>query len=219
MESSARDTIAQAYDKWSATYDEDKNTTRDLDATVLQRSPLNLEGHDVLELGCGTGKNTSYLASKANKVYALDFSEGMIARAHERLTTSNVRFIRHDVRDTWPVESASVDCVVGNLILEHVHDLAPVFFEAARALRPGGQFFICELHPYRQLLGAQAQFVDPASGETVKVTAHVHTTAEYVNGGIEAGFALRALGEWTEETAPADAPPRLISFLFELPRA
>lgn len=219
MDSSARDTVARAYDQWSATYDEDKNITRDLDATVLRRAPLSLDGRDVLELGCGTGKNTSYLASKANKVLALDFSEGMIARAHERLTTSNVRFIRHDVRDTWPVESASVDAVVGNLILEHVHDLAPVFFEAARVLRPNGEFFICELHPYRQLLGGQAQFVDQRSGETVKVTAHVHTVAEYVNGGIEAGFALRALGEWSEETAPVDAPPRLISFLFELPTA
>jgi len=218
MDPGSRDeSVAQAYDRWSATYDADKNITRDLDATVLQKTPLTLEERDVLELGCGTGKNTAYLAGRARKVFALDFSEGMIARAHERIATSNVRFIRHDVRDTWPVESASVDMVVANLILEHVHDLAPVYFEAARVLRPGGQFFVCELHPYRQLIGSQAQFVDRTSGETVKLTAHVHTVAEYVNGGIEAGFALRALGEWTEETAPVDAPPRLISLLFELP--
>lgn len=211
-----RDDVALAYDKWSSSYDADKNTTRDLDADVLRRAPLALAGRDVLELGCGTGKNTAWLASQARSVLALDFSEGMIARAHERLTTSNVRFIRHDVRDSWPVESASVDAVVGNLILEHVHDLAPVYFEATRVLRPAGQLFICELHPYRQLLGAQAQFVDPSSGETVKVTAHVHTVAEYVNGGVEAGFELRSLGEWTEDDAPPGSPPRLISLLFEL---
>jgi malonyl-CoA O-methyltransferase len=211
------DEIAKAYDRWSSTYDADKNTTRDLDAAVLRRAPLALEGKDVLELGCGTGKNTAYLAATAAKVYALDFSEGMIARAHERLTTSNVRFIRHDVRDLWPLDASSVDIVVGNLILEHVHDLAPVYFEAARVLRPGGQFFICELHPYRQLIGSQAHFVDPASGETIKVTAHDHTVAEYVNGGVEAGFLVRALNEWTEESAAPDAPPRLISLLFELP--
>jgi len=211
------DEIAKAYDRWASTYDADRNTTRDLDAAVLRRTPLALEGKDVLELGCGTGKNTAYLASEASKVYALDFSEGMIARAHERLTTSNVRFIRHDVRDLWPLEASSVDIVVGNLILEHVHDLAPVYFEAARVLRPGGQLFFCELHPYRQLIGSQAHFVDPASGETIKVTAHDHTVAEYVNGGVEAGFLVRALNEWTEETAAPDAPPRLISLLFELP--
>jgi hypothetical protein len=49
----------------------------------------------------------------------------------------------------------------------------------------------------------------------VKLTAHIHTISEYVMGGIEAGFQLRSLGEWTEEGAPENAPPRLISCLFE----
>src|SRR3954467_1513940 len=111
MDSPRKDTVAQAYDRWSATYDEDKNITRDLDASVLRRAPLALAGRDVLELGCGTGKNTAYLASQAKSVLALDFSEAMIARGHERLTTSNVLFIRHDIRDTFPLEASSVDPV------------------------------------------------------------------------------------------------------------
>ncbi len=191
--------VKNAYNRWAASYDEDKNATRDLDSTIVRRAPLNLRGQEVLELGCGTGKNTTFFAELAEHVVAIDFSEGMIARAHQHVAASNV----------------NVDVVVGNLILEHVHDLAPVYFEAARVLRPGGQFFICELHPYRQLLGVQAHFVDSNTGETVKVTAHVHTASEYVNGGIEAGFQLRAFGEWTEEDAAADAPPRLISLLFD----
>jgi malonyl-CoA O-methyltransferase len=208
--------VAATYDRWAATYDADRNVTRDLDALVVQKTPLVLEGRDVLELGCGTGKNTSYLAEHARHVTAVDFSEGMIARAHERLTTSNVKFVRHDIRDPWPMSPASVDLVVGNLILEHVHDLAPVYFEAARVLRPNGQLFICELHPFRQLLGGQPNFVDPHTGEKVEVAAHIHTVSEYVNGGVEAGLTLRSLGEWIEEEAPADTPPRLISLLYDL---
>ena len=208
--------VAQAYDRWAHSYDADKNATRDLDALVVRRAGLVVQQKDVLELGSGTGKNTVFLAEQARRVVAMDFSEGMIARAHERIGgMTNVVFKLHDVRDTWPVEADSVDLVVANLILEHVHDLAPVFFEAARVLRPHGQFFFCELHPYRQLLGSQAQFTDPGTGETVKLTAHVHTVSEYVMGGIEAGFRLRSLGEWTEEGAAADAPPRLISCLFD----
>ena len=208
--------VAQAYNKWAASYDADKNITRDLDALVMQRVSLAIENKDILELGSGTGKNTSYLAQRARHVTAIDFSEGMIARAHQRIVTNNVQFLKHDVRDTWPVESASADLVVANLILEHVHDLAPVFFEAARVLRPNGQFYFCELHPYRQLAGGQANFVDPDTGEAVQVAAHVHTVSEYVMGGIEAGFSLVSLGEWTEDDAPANTPPRLISCLFEL---
>lgn len=208
--------VAQAYNKWATSYDADKNVTRDLDALVMQRVGLQLADKDVLELGSGTGKNTAYLAQQARQVTAMDFAEGMIARAHQRIVTNNVQFVKHDVRDTWPVPSASADLVVANLILEHVHDLAPVFFEAARVLRPNGQFFFCELHPYRQLTGGQANFVDPETGEAVLVAAHVHTVSEYVMSGIETGFALRSLGEWTEDDAPPNTPPRLISCLFQL---
>ena len=208
--------VAQAYDRWAASYDDDKNATRDLDAAVVRKTPLMLRDRDVLEVGSGTGKNTVHLAAEARRVIAMDFSEGMIARAHQRLVTSNVTFIRHDVRDPWPVDSDSVDVVVANLILEHVHDLAPVYLEAARVLRPGGQLFICELHPYRQLAGGQAHFVDQSTGQTVYVDVHVHTVSEFVNNGIEAGFRLVSLGEWIEDTAPRDAAPRLLSLLFEL---
>ena len=209
------DDVAHAYDRWAASYDLDKNATRDLDAIVVRKAPLDLTNRDVLELGCGTGKNTVWLAEHARHVIAMDFSLAMIARAHERLRTSNVKFVRHDVRELWPVGAASVDVVVGNLILEHVHDLAPVFFESARVLRPGGQLFVCELHPYRQLLGGQAHFTDASTGETVKVEAYDHTVSEFVNGGVGAGLQLRELGEWLEDGAPADAPPRLISLLFD----
>jgi ubiquinone/menaquinone biosynthesis C-methylase UbiE len=206
--------VAEAYDRWAAVYDADKNATRDLDALVMRRVPLVLEGRDVLELGCGTGKNTTYLAEHAKRVVAMDFSEGMIARAHPRIVTPNVEFVLHDVREVWPVPAASFDVVVGNLILEHVHDLAIVFFETARVLRSHGQAFFCELHPYRQLQGGQAQFTDPRTGERIQVTAHVHTVSEYVNLGVEAGLELRALGEWIEEGAPEGMPPRLFSLLF-----
>ena len=210
--------IASAYDRWSASYDDDRNPTRDLDARVVRASPLGVDGGDVVELGCGTGKNTIWLAERARAVVALDFSEGMLARARERVAAAGlgdrVRFVRGDVREPWPVGDAAADVVIGNLVLEHVADLAPVYAEAARALRPGGRLLFCELHPERQRRGGQAHFTD-ASGETVHVPAHRHTVAEYVNGGLAAGLALHHLGEWIEDGAETDAPPRLVSVMFE----
>jgi len=207
--------IARAYDRWSLQYDSDRNATRDLDADVLRRAPLRLAARRVVELGCGTGKNSVWLAEQAATLTALDFSAGMLAVARERVARENARFVEQDIRVEWPVPSGGADVVVGNLVLEHVTDLAPVFAEAARVLAPGGQLFLCELHPYRQLGGSQAHFTDPSTSETVPVAAFVHSTSEYVNGAIAAGFALRELGEWLEDVAAADAAPRLLSMLFE----
>jgi ubiquinone/menaquinone biosynthesis C-methylase UbiE len=207
--------VARAYDRWSVQYDSDRNATRDLDALVVRDAALRLAGQRVLELGCGTGKNSVWLASEARELVALDFSAGMLAVARERVGAAHARFVEHDIRAPWPLDTGAVDVVVGNLVLEHVEDLAPVYAEAARVLRGSGQLFLCELHPQRQLLGGQAHFVDPATSETVAVPAFRHTTSEYVNAGLAAGFVLRHLGEWLESGAPANVPPRLISLLFE----
>jgi ubiquinone/menaquinone biosynthesis C-methylase UbiE len=207
--------VADAYDRWSRQYDDDQNATRDLDALVLRQVPLQLAGARVLEVGCGTGKNSAWLISQARELIALDFSPGMLDVARRRVRSSAARFVEHDVTRRWPVEAESVDIVVGNLVLEHVRDLAPVFGEAARVLRTGGQLFLCELHPYRQLRGGQAHFIDAHTDETVHVAAYRHTVSEYVTEALAAGFALRALGEWLEADADQSAPPRLLSLLLE----
>src|SRR3954470_12458448 len=205
--------VADAYDRWSRQYDDDQNATRDLDALVLRQVSLHLAGARVLEVGCGTGKNSAWLVTQARELIALDFSPGMLDVARRRVPSSRARFVEHDITRPWPVESESVDVVVGNLVLEHVHELAPVFAEAGRVLRAGGQLFFCELHPYRQLRGGQAHFVDTHTEETVHVAAYRHTVSEYVTDALAAGLTLRALGEWLEPNAEPGAPPRLLSLL------
>lgn len=209
-----RDDVEGAYDRWAGSYDVDRNATRDLDAIVLRRQPLELAGRDVLELGCGTGKNTAWLAERARRVVAMDLSVGMLAKARARVVSPLVQFVRHDVRTPWPVRDGAFDVVVGNLVLEHVADLAPVFAEGARVLRDGGQLYLCELHPFRQWRGAQARFTDDATGEVIRIPSHVHAVADYVNGGLDAGLELRRLGEWLEDAAAPGSPPRLLSALF-----
>lgn len=209
------DGVARMYDRWAARYDTDLNVTRDLDATVLRRSSLRIRGRDVLELGAGTGKNTRWLAGEARHLVAMDFSKGMLDEARRKVRAANVEFREHDIRTAWPLAPGCVDVVVGNLILEHVRDLAPVMAECARVLRAGGQLYVCELHPFRQLLGGQACFTDTRTRETVHVPAFRHTVSEYVNAGIEAGFVVHELGEWLEERAAANDPPRLLSVLFD----
>ena len=173
--------VAGAYDRWAASYDDAPNATRDLDAAVVRAAPLAVDGRDVLELGCGTGKNTAWLAERARRVVAMDFSAGMLDAARRRVRSDTVRFVQHDVTEAWPVAAATVDVVIGNLVLEHVRDVAPVFAEAARVLRAGGRLFACELHPFRQLRGGQAHFTDAATGETVHVPAFTHAVSDYVN--------------------------------------
>jgi ubiquinone/menaquinone biosynthesis C-methylase UbiE len=205
------DDVATAYDAWSEHYDGDPNRTRDAAAAALDAAGLPLDGIRLVEAGCGTGRHTQTFARRAREVLALDFSEGMLARARARVAAPNVRFVRHDLREPWPVADAWADVLVSMLVLEHIDDLGPVFAQAARVLREGGTGFLCELHPTRQASGRQAEVVDPATGMRRSVQAFVHAQATYIRLAESVGFEVvdaRARGLPDD---PVDAPPRVLA--------
>lgn len=211
---SANYDVAAAYDRWAATYDIDANQTRELAAAALRQQNLKLADRDVIEIGCGTGRNTQWLIEHGAQVVALDFSPGMLRLAKERVNSPPTRFVQHDINRAWPTADASADLVIAMLVLEHIKELQPVFAEAARTLRRGGELFICELHPFRQMSGRQAEFTDPQTGEVERVAACLHDVSEYVNTGLGLRLELLHLGEWRDSgTSPNDLP-RLLSIHF-----
>lgn len=205
-------TIQDAYNLWAATYDTDRNLTRDLDGRVTREVLAAIHDARILELGCGTGKNTIFLAQIATRLRAMDFSEAMLAKAWMKITASHVTFTVADLTQPWPCESASVDLVVGNLVLEHIEGLPFIFAEAGRCLAPSGRCFISELHPFRQYLGAKATF-ERSQGAT-EIPAFVHHISDFLDAAAEAGLRLVSLKEWWHEE-DEQTPPRLVSFLFE----
>ncbi|MCK7482074.1 MAG: class I SAM-dependent methyltransferase [Candidatus Moduliflexus flocculans] len=66
--------IQNAYNEWSDIYDTNANLTRDLDPTVTRSLLASRRFDSILELGCGTGKNTVFFAEIGERVHALDFS-------------------------------------------------------------------------------------------------------------------------------------------------
>ena len=211
--------VAVAYNEWAETYDTDHNRTRDLAARALRHADLDFANRNIIEVGCGTGRNTEWLArpaAGATDIVALDFSEEMLARARNRVRDPRVRFIQHGIRASWPLADASADVVIVILVLEHVEHLLPIFAEAARTLSGGGELFICELHPMRQLGGGQAQFTSTQTGERHLVPAFLHNTSDYVSAGLSSGFELVDLGEWRDADALPKDLPRLLSLRFRL---
>ncbi|HJQ71196.1 MAG TPA: class I SAM-dependent methyltransferase [Blastocatellia bacterium] len=208
--------VASAYDRWADTYDTDLNRTRELAAAVLRQSDLELAGRDVVEIGCGTGRNTEWIVERAASVLAVDFSEGMLRQAQARVRSPRARFIQHDIRNAWPLAEASADLVIAMLVLEHIEQVGPVFAEAARVLRAGGELFVCELHPVRQMYGKQARFTNKETGECERIRAFLHDVSEYVNGALQSGFELSHLGEWRDRDSDRSDLPRLLSLRLRL---
>jgi len=202
--------IDDAYTRWSSSYDEDRNLTRDLDRSVTEKLLGARRFETALELGCGTGKNTALLVEISTRMVALDFSPGMLKQAKDKIAARNVAFALADLTKSWPCPSDSFDLVAFNLVLEHIEDIDFAFVEAARCAKRGALVFVSELHPYRQYKGARARFDDGSAGVT-RVPAFTHHVSEFVQSAGRADLAVENATEWSHAEDEGELP-RLVAF-------
>lgn len=203
--------VSNAYNQWSSTYDSMVNRTRDMEGEAIRKMLSGLSVNTVLEWGCGTGKNTGFLASLGSSMTAIDFSEEMLQQAIKRHAGTGIEFRQGNIMAEWDVQNNHFDLISSSLILEHIEDLKPVFQKAARALKPGGYCYIGELHPYKQYNGTKARF-ENTDGTTTIVTCFNHHVSEFINAAKLAGLSLKAMEEWFDDGSET---PRIIAFLFQ----
>lgn len=202
--------VQEAYDSWSKSYDTVENKTRDSEARAL-REMIAGDDLEILEIGCGTGKNTEFLQTKAKRLVGADFSAAMLERAREKVAAQNVEFRRLDLREDWNFPENSFDLIICSLVLEHLENLDFVFAQARRVLREGGHFYIGELHPFKQYQGSKARF-DTASG-VFELECFVHHVADFFVAGKQNDFELIDLKEWFDD-ANETTIPRLLTMIF-----
>ena len=202
--------IINDYDAWAYQYDSNINPTRDLDKAITKKSLSNLNFSNVLELGCGSGKNTEWLITRANKLVGLDLSASMLNLARKKITSKKVTFINADLNEKWPVNNNSFDLATINLTLEHIEILDHIFNSLFMKLAQGGKCFVCELHPKKQLAGSKARFEE--NGAEIILDVFQHSELDYVQSAEKAGLNLLTKKYWYDNENDL---PRLISFLFE----
>ena len=205
--------IIDKYNAWAPQYDNNINPTRDLDKTVTKESLSNIDFFKVLELGCGSGKNTEWLINKADKLVGLDFSKNMLDLARKKVQTDKVTFINTDLNENWPVNDNSFDLATINLTLEHIETLDHIFNSLFMKLTQGGKCFVCELHPKKQLSGSKARF--EKNGDKIALDVFYHSELEYIESAEKAGLNLIVKKDWYDNKKNVQ---RLISFLFEKPK-
>jgi predicted TPR repeat methyltransferase len=199
--------IEKAYNIWADQYDTNSNKTRDLDTKSTIKTLNKFDFSKVIELGCGTGKNTTFLLKKADKIIGLDFSKEMLNKAKAKIKDERVEFRKADLTAEWNIENNYADLITCSLVLEHIEKLNFVFNQANKKLKNGGLFFISELHPFKQYSGSKARF-DRENG-TQELETYVHHFSEYLEVANENGFELLELKEWFDEENKSGIP-RLI---------
>ena len=102
-----------------------------------------------MDVGCGKGRNSLYLAEKGLQVTAMDFTPNAIEfLQHEvetRGMTDKIRPIVSDATELWPVAEASMDFIIDAFCFKHItlHAARMTYKrQLLRALRSHGHYMI-----------------------------------------------------------------------------
>ncbi|KAI0388157.1 S-adenosyl-L-methionine-dependent methyltransferase [Hypomontagnella monticulosa] len=212
----------EAYDRWAAVYDTDGNFLQALDTIELKtlfprflRSVTLPKPWRIVDLGCGTGRNTALLlaASDIEEVVALDSSKGMLEVARSRLQQGDrtspsdldaaqivpkVHLEVFDLLQSTPIPAIAqqVDGVISTLVVEHV-PLPAFFSQVSQMLKPGGVLLLTNMHAHMGGI-SQAGFVDTDTGEKIRPTSYAHTVADVLVEARKWGLEVEGRGEGEE---------------------
>ncbi|KAL2006436.1 hypothetical protein VTN00DRAFT_9104 [Thermoascus crustaceus] len=220
------DTV-EAYDKWAEVYDTDGNFLQALDTiemrsllpgfmarVVEERSTANASSGStgplkLVDLGCGTGRNTLQLLASAPadaELVGLDASRGMLDVARRAVGEKGININKQRqsqspnptvTLETYdllrsprnpPLCARDAAGLISTLVIEHVP--TDVFFaSASEILVPGGYLLLTNMHSDMGAI-SQAGFVDTATGTKIRPKSYSHTVADVVDAAGKAGFEV-----------------------------
>ncbi|MEV5297332.1 class I SAM-dependent DNA methyltransferase [Amycolatopsis methanolica] len=163
MTRAAYDTVAVDYAKLLEGLLE--QTPEDLAMLRLFADYVRRDGGLVADIGCGTGRVTTYLDSLGVPVFGIDLSPGMLAEARRRYP--HLRFEVGTMSDL-ALEDASLGGILAFYSIIHTPpELLPeVFAEFARVLAPGGHLMVAFQ------VGDERKRLEQAYGHTVTYDAY-----------------------------------------------
>ena len=104
-------------------------------------------GKSVLEIGCGSGIDSSEFARSGAIVTSTDLTRGSVELTRDLLKQSNlpVRVIQCDAK-TLPFKNEAFDCVYSFGVLHHFPEIETALAEIYRVLKPGGRVMAMLYH-------------------------------------------------------------------------
>jgi 2-polyprenyl-3-methyl-5-hydroxy-6-metoxy-1,4-benzoquinol methylase len=109
---------------------------------LREQMPLNA---NVLEVGCGTGQMSNYLAATTlSRIYATDMTLASLRLGRDFARKNGINGVTFIQMNLFmpAIGPESMDVVIANGVLHHTYDTAKAFMRISRLVKPGGYAII-----------------------------------------------------------------------------
>lgn len=194
------------YDSFAAAYARENESSLHnhyYERPAMLRLAGDVEGHRVLDAGCGSGALSAMLQARGAVVSGVDSSPAMVDLARQRLGPgADLRVA--DLGDPLPFEDDAFDDVVASLVLHYLQDWDAPLRELRRVLRSDGRVVLSVPHPSVYLVNyGGSTYFDVTryseeftfDGRDVVLTYWHRPLHAMSDAFTEAGFRISALSE------------------------
>ncbi|WP_166355795.1 methyltransferase domain-containing protein [Phytoactinopolyspora limicola] len=208
---------ANHYDSFAVNYAAENESSL-LNAYYERPAMINLagdvNGHRVLDAGCGSGPLSAALRAKGAIVTGFDASPAMITLARRRLG-ENADLHVADLNQPLPFDDDVFDDAVASLVLHYLQDWTGPLAELRRVLKPGGRLVLSVNHPtIYKLMYRDADYFALTeyseeytfNGQAVALTFWHRPLHAMTDAFAAAGFRISVI---SEPPASPDAPREL----------
>lgn len=105
-----------------------------------------IENKNVLDIGCGTGRNSNYLAERGNNVIGIEISKTALNIAKNRASELglNVDYRLGDIGEPYDIKDGSIDVALDVTSSNSLNEEGREIYlkEVDRVLKNGGYFFV-----------------------------------------------------------------------------
>ncbi len=192
MSDLSKQKIRQRFSRAAGTYDAHAEVQKNLAVRLLRELPEGsgsegIEG--ILEIGCGTGYFTALLAERypEARITALDFAEGMVHLAGERLgDKGNVSVLCEDGERFLAACPTTFDLICANSTLQWLDDLGAALAQIGRVLSDQGHFVGVLFGP--RTFTELSQGLSEVFGQEVRLPTHDFPAGKKLAGMLGAIF-------------------------------
>ena len=190
--------VAERYDEWAQSYDDDLASWAYRAPTVVADIVLthHPDAGSVLDVGCGTGLVGAALRARgfAGRIVGLDLSQASLDVAEQGAAYDALQ--QADLQRRLPLEDDHADVLVCAGVMTYLPDVEGVWREFSRVVRPGGLVVATQREDLWDTRGCQA-VVDRLEEEGVWTPLNISGPAPYLPDGYGgtpavAGFYLTA---------------------------